>query len=134
MLILPVIVQVQGSFIFSGYIKILVEWHLSEAKLTLYRFFICVEHLPFNIWILRYNISLQSFHKVFVISCPVKLFDFFLLDISFVLEGRHRTLLLFPVPWMRSMWAGFSQTQNWNNRLGMVAGKQAACLINKANS
>lgn len=58
------------------------------------------EHIPFNIWILRYNISLQSFHKVFVISCSVKLFHLFLLDICFVLEGRQRILLLFLGPWM----------------------------------
>lgn len=54
------------------------------------------KHAPFNIWILRYDISLQSFHQVFVISCPVKLFHFFLLDVCFVLEDRDKTVI---IPW-----------------------------------
>lgn len=47
------------------------------------------ENVPLDVGILRYNVSLQSFHQVFVISRPVKLFHLFLLDLRFVLQGRH---------------------------------------------
>lgn len=29
------------------------------------------EHLPFHVGILRYDVSLQSFHQIFVVACPV---------------------------------------------------------------
>ena len=93
------------------------------------------KHPPFNIWVLRYNISLQSFHKVFVISCPVKLFHFFLLDISFVLESTHKPLLLFPECKACGLFSARQKTGITG--LGMAVGKQAACgycLINNANS
>lgn len=55
------------------------------------------KNVPFNIWILRYNISLQSFHKVFVVTSSIKLFHFFLLDFCFVLEVKRNTPSLYVV-------------------------------------
>lgn len=29
------------------------------------------QQIPFNIWILRYDVPLQSFHKILIVACPV---------------------------------------------------------------
>lgn len=62
------------------------------------------KHVPFHVGILRNDVSLQSFHEIFIIARPVVFLQFFLLGVSFALEGKQGSIS-----------SGFSTNTTWHH-------------------
>lgn len=70
----------------NGRTRFLLQVAPPTAQLALLR---VDEHVPFHIGILGNDVSLQSFHEIFIVACPVVFLQFFLLGVSFALEGKQ---------------------------------------------
>ena len=90
-------------------------------------------HIPLDIGILRYNITFQGLHKVFVISCSVKFLHLSLRDLSFVLQGEWNQVWLFShwVAWELQREHG--PVKNRTDETVNILCKQKRCLVNSKN-